>query len=189
MSKRDLEIRATIESILAKSSSGQGLKNYFAGLPDTQIRRAISILSEIYPDKTEVSDEEFSFLLYMFSDVKFMEKESFSAFVFAINILNFTERQKKLLREAVTKTIEIVCDKGNYELNPLLVSLFEPNALIQYLEELSQKGSRAVLQHVYDLLLYEDLSKVDGSEATIARLQQKISESINQYPPIKVSAV
>ena len=180
MSKRDLEIRATIESILAKSSSGQGLKNYFAGLPDTQIRRAISILSEIYPDKTEVSDEEFSFLLYMFSDVKFMEKESFSAFVFAINILNFTEHQKKLLREAAKNTIEIVCDKGNYALNPLLVSLFEPNALIQYLEELSQKGSRAVLQHVYDLLLYEDLSNIHGSDEKIESLKQKISESLSR---------
>lgn len=170
MREKDLEIRRTIESILENDFPGQGLKNYFAGLPDKKIRKAISILSGMYPDKTTVSDDEFSFILYMFSDMKFMKEESFSAFVFAINILNFTERQKGFLRNVVTNNIEILCDKGNFELNPLLVSLFEPNELLQYLDELTRKGTRAVLHHVYHLLLYENLG---GSDEKIEDLKHK----------------
>jgi hypothetical protein len=94
MSKKDLEIRTTIENILENISPGQHLKNYFDGLSEKRIRRAISILSGIYPDKTTSSDDEFSFIMYMFSDIKFMKQESFSEFIRSISLLYFTDDQK-----------------------------------------------------------------------------------------------
>ena len=158
MRKRDLEIKITIESILKNSSSGQHLKNYFAELPDTRIRRAISILSNsnVYPGKTTISDDDLSFILYMFSDIKFMKQESFRAFVDAVNILSFTEHQKILLINSIKNNIEILCDTCTFELDTLLENLFEPKELFQYLEVLAEKRSRHVLQVVSGILRYKD---------------------------------
>lgn len=68
MSENDLAIRTAIESILESEYPRQGLLQYFADLPDKRIRRATSLLSVMYPDKTELADSDFSFILYMFSD-------------------------------------------------------------------------------------------------------------------------
>ena len=180
MSKKDIEIKATIESILENSYSGQHLKNYFDGLPDKNIRRAISILSSIYPGKTTSSDDDFSFILYMFSGIKFLKQESFFAFVSAINILEFTEHQKKLLIDVVKHNIEILYEICTFELDTLLVHLFEPKELFQYLEVLAEQGSRPVLRRVSAILRRKDFSTSCISDEKIESLKQKISESINR---------
>jgi hypothetical protein len=115
----------------------------------------------------------------MFSDIKFMGQESFFEFVEAVNILHFTEPQKKLLIDAIKNNIEILCNKCTFELNTLLVSLLEPDELFQYLESLIEKESRPVLHTVFDILLYEDFSNSNVSDERIETLKQKISKSIN----------
>ena len=179
MRKKDFETRTTIENMLKNSSSGQNLKNYFNALPDKSIRRAISVLSDIYPDKTTVLDEDFSFILYMFSDIKFIGQESFPYFVQAINILDFTERQKKLLIATIKNNIEILCNRCTFELGSLLESLFEPHELLQYLEVLTEKESRPVLIQVFNILLYKDSSKSYSLDEKIEALKEKVSKLIN----------
>jgi hypothetical protein len=176
MRKKDLEIRMTIEDILKSSSSGQHLKNYFATLPDKRIRRAISVLSNIYHDKTTILDEDLSFILYMFSDIKFIWQESFFAFVQAVNILSFTEHQKMLLIYEIKNNIEILCDKCTFELDTLLERLFEQNELFQYLEFLAEKRIKSVLEHVAYILRYKDFTNSCVSDGKIESLKQKISE-------------
>ena len=177
MGRKDSEIRAAIESMLESGSSGRRLKDYFDALPDKRVRRAIGILSGIYPDKTAISDDDFSFVTHMFSDVRFMGQESFSGFVRAVNILSFTDRQKELLIDSIKNNIEILCSKCTFELDALLVSLFEPGELLRYLEALTGTGSPPVLQRVFALLLYEDFLNGCGSDEKIEALKQKISES------------
>jgi hypothetical protein len=179
MNKKDLEIRKTIENILENTSPGQHLKNYFDGLPEKKIRRVISILSGIYPDKTISSDDDFSFVMYMFSDIKFMGQESFDQFVTAVNIFDFTDSQKKLLTGAIKNNIEILCNKCTFELGSLLVNLLEPNELFQYFEYLIEEGSRPVLHQVFDILLYEDFSNSNVSDEKIEILKQKISKRLS----------
>ena len=179
MRKKDHETKTAIKNILENGSSGQALKDYFDGLPDKRIRRAIGILSGVYPDSTTISDDDFPFIMYMFSDIKFTGQGSFSDFVRAVNILDFTERQKKLVIEAIKNNIEILCDICTFELGALLVSLFEPDELFRYLEALVEKGSRPVLQQVFGILLYEDFSKDYRLEEKIETLKQKVSKLIN----------
>jgi hypothetical protein len=179
MSKKDLEIKTTIENILENISPGQHLKNYFDGLPENRIRRAISILSGIYPDKTTSSDDEFSFIMYMLSDIKFMRQESFSEFIRSISILHFTDDQKKLLIDIIKNNIEILCTKCTFELNTLLMSLFEQDELLQYIEYLIEKGIHPVFHLVLNILLYEDFSNSTVSDKKIDILKQKVYKYIN----------
>ena len=179
MSGKDYEIRTTIENILENNSSGQCLRKYFDELPDKNIRRAISILSSIYPDETTISNDDFSFIIHMFSDIKFIKQKSFFQFVCSINILKFTDHQKKLLIDTIKNNIEILCDQDTYDLGYLLVNLFEPNELFQYLEVITEKGSRPVLQQIYDILWYEDFSNSYGLDEKIEALKQKVSKLIN----------
>lgn len=179
MSKKDIEMRATIKNILENNFSGQGLKNYFDNLPEKSIRRAISILSCIYPDKTTISDDDFLFIIYMFSDIKFLRQVSFCYFVGAVNILDFTECQKKLLIDAIKNNIEILCDKCTYELDTLLMNLFEPNELIRYFEVLTGQGKRPVLQQIFSILRHEDFSNSSVPDEAIENLKQKISKYID----------
>lgn len=176
MRKKDLEIKATIGNMLENNFSGRRLKIYFEALPDKSIRRAIGILSDIYPDKTTISDDDFAFIPYMFSDARFTKQDSFPGFVRAVNILNFTEHQKKLLTDAIKNDIEGLCDKCTYELDALLVHLFEPNDLIQYLSSLADEGSPPVLQRISDILQYEDFSNSSVSVEVIEALKQKVSK-------------
>lgn len=178
MSKKDFEIKKTIKNILKNNSSGQRLKSYFDVLPDKSLRRAISILSGLYPEKTTISDDDFSFIIYMFSEIKFIEQESFFEFVRAINILDFTEQQKKLLIGVIKNNIILLCDKCSFELGALLASLFEPSELLQYLEVLTEEGSRSVLQQVFNILLYENLSSSYSLDEKIETLKEKISKLI-----------
>ncbi len=180
MRKKDIEIKTTIENMLEASSSGSLLKGYFAGLPDNQIRRAISILSGNYPVKATCSEDDFSFILYMFSTVKFMEQESFFLFVRSMNLIEFTEQQKEILRDAIKEYIEILCNVCTFELGTLLVRLFEPQGLFQYLESLAEHGNRSVFDHVYDVLKYEDFSDSNVSEQTIERFQQRLLSVIKR---------
>ena len=112
--------------------------------------------------------------------MKFIEQLSFWNFVSAINILDFTEYQKKRLIDAIKNNIERLCNTCTFELGSLLVKLFEPDALVQYLEVLAEEGSRPVLEHVSDILRFEDFSNSSVSDERMEILKQKISNSINR---------
>ena len=112
----------------------------------------MSVLSGIYPDTTTISDDDLQFILHMFSDIRLIGQDSFFLFVQAVNVFSFTEHQNILLRDAIKKNIEILCDACTFELDGLLESLFEPKELFQYLEFLAEKEIRSVLIHVTDIL-------------------------------------
>lgn len=178
MGKKDYEIRIAIKTIIDNDYSGRHLKYYFSVMPDKSIRRAINILSKIYPDKTTISDDDFLFITYMFSNVKFMEQESFFQFVRAVNILNFTDHQKAMLINTIKNSIEILSDKCTFELDALLMNLFEPDKLIQYFEALIENKNRSVLQRIFYILLYEDFSQSYGLDKKIEALKLKVSTLI-----------
>ncbi len=174
MRQKDLEITKTYEQMLEASDAGQRLQAYFAGLPDPKIRRAIHILSGMYPVKMTCSDDSFSFILYMFSTVHCIKQDSFPFFVTAINIIDFTEPQKTLLRGALQDHIEVLCRHCTFELGTLLGRLFAPQALFQYVETLATHANRLVLHQAYDILCYEDFSQSTVSQSALESLKQRI---------------
>jgi len=70
-------------------------------------------------------------------------------------------------------------------LDSLLVRVFELSELLQYLETLTDTGSRPVLQHVYDLLLHEDVASGDGADERIdiEALKQKCRRNVGFRSP------
>ena len=178
MRQKDTEIKEKFERILAASDSGKRLQAYFAELPEKNIRRGIHILSGMYPVKTTCSDDDFSFILYMFTTVQCMEQESFPFFVSAINIIDFTEPQKTLLRGALQHHMELLCTQCTFELGTLLGRLFTPNDLFQYVETLAAHGNRSMLHQAYDILHYEDFSQSTVAQNALERLKQKILERL-----------
>lgn len=71
MKNKDLAIKAEIEALLESHTPGHNLKAYFENLPDDKLRRTIKIFSSIYPFQLVISDEEFSFITYIFSEKKY----------------------------------------------------------------------------------------------------------------------
>ena len=177
MSKKDLEIRGAIEGILENDAPGRHLQRYFDALPDARVRRAVGILSGIYPDKTAISDDDFQFVVHLFSERRFLAQASFCDFVRAVGILDFTGPQRKRLIAAIQDNIELLCDRCTYELDALLAKLLEPDELIRYLQALAETASLSVLQRASDILRHEDFSS-DVREETIEALKGKISQSI-----------
>jgi hypothetical protein len=180
MSRKDSEIRAAIQDILEDDFPGARLKKYFDGLPDTHVKRAIHVLSAMYPDKTAIPDRDFRFIMDLFSDVKFVGQDSFPEFVRAVNVVDFTEFQKRQFVCAIKRNMGLLCAKCTYELDALLARLFEPDALIRYLEVLAEEGNRPVLQHVSDILRHGDFSggRVPGEK--IEMLKEKVAKSLNR---------
>ncbi len=178
MRTKDLEIKKTFEHMLEAPDAGQRLQAYFAELPEKNIRRAISILSGMYPVTRTCSDDDFSFILYMFTTVQCMKQKSFPFFVSAINIIDFTEPQKTLLRGALQNHMELLCSQCTFELGTLLGRLFAPNELFQYVEALAAHGNRSMLHQAHDILHYEDFSQSTVAQNTKERLKQKILERL-----------
>ena len=73
MSGKDKHIKEVLETIIEKDNIGENLKGYFSSISERDMRRAVFILSNIYPDKINMSDSVFEFIIYMFSNIKIIQ--------------------------------------------------------------------------------------------------------------------
>ena len=178
MKSKDLVIKSEIENLLQSRSSGQNLKSYFENLPDHKVRRAIVILSRIYPDKSTVSDDDLEFIICMLSKERYLEQDSFFNFIHSLNLIKFTETQKDTLIPVIQKHFEALCENCTFELDNLLVNIFKLPDLFEYMKTLAEEGSTAVLQHIADILRYEHFSDDKVSAEALEILEQKISRKL-----------
>jgi len=178
MKSKDLVIKSEIENLLQSRSSGQNLKSYFENLPDHKVRRAIVILSRIYPDKNTVSDDDLAFIICMLSKERYLEQDSFFNFIHSLNLIEFTETQKDALIPVIQKHFETLCENCTFELDNLLVNIFKLPDLFEYMKLLAEEGSTAVLQHIADILRYEHFSDSKVSAEALEILEQKISRKL-----------
>lgn len=91
MSRHDILLRSQFERIIEGDRVGQALISFYEKLPEENYRRALYILSIIYPIKLNVGDDEFKFIFYIMSQKKFLRQQTISDFVRSINVIEFTE--------------------------------------------------------------------------------------------------
>ena len=175
MKDKDIKIKVEIENILQNESSGLALKSYFENIPENRIRRSLHILSSIYPGKTKVSDDDFSFISYMITNEKFLKQDNFFEFIFSLTIIDFTEIQKKILSCLIKEHFEKLCEACTFELDSLLVKIFDRSDLFRYVETLSDSSNISVLRRISDILRYEDFSDTNVSNEALEALKNKIS--------------
>lgn len=120
MSRHDIILRTKFERIIESNNVGQALISFFDKLPQGNYRRAIYVLSVIYPVKLHVDDDEFKFIFYIMSEKKFLRQQTISDFVRSINLIEFTETQKSVLRELIKKNNDIIITQCTFELDCLL---------------------------------------------------------------------
>ncbi|CAD5688401.1 Uncharacterised protein [Escherichia coli] len=120
MSRHDISLKSQFKRIIESNNVGQELISFFDKLPQESYRRAIYILSIIYPVKLNVSDDEFKFIFYIMSQKKFLRQQTISDFVRSINLIEFTETQKSVLRELIKKNNDIIITQCTFELDCLL---------------------------------------------------------------------
>lgn len=120
MSRHDILLRSKFERIIESNNVGQALISFFDKLPQENYRRALYVLSTIYPVKLNVGDDEFKFIFYIMSQKKFLRQQTISDFVRSINLIEFTETQKIILREVITKNNDIISTQCTFELDCLL---------------------------------------------------------------------
>ena len=71
MGNSDFYIQNEIEASLEQEDFNQIIM-LLDSLPSKNIRRALYLLSEIFPNKIEVSENEFKFIKYILSNNKFI---------------------------------------------------------------------------------------------------------------------
>ncbi|EEV7232469.1 hypothetical protein ECoD_03316 [Escherichia coli O157:H7 str. EC1212] len=120
MSRHDILLRSQFERIIEGDRVGQALISFYEKLPEENYRRALYILSIIYPIKLNVGDDEFKFIFYIMSQKKFLRQQTISDFVRSINVIEFTETQKSVLRELIKKNNDIIITQCTFELDCLL---------------------------------------------------------------------
>ncbi len=179
MNKKELELKYAIETILNQDSIGQSLQNYFEQLSAQNIRRALFVLANIYPDKQMLPDDEFLFINNLFNQDKYIVQETFRHFIQAISTIHFTAQQQETLINTIKKQFEALCETCTFELDALLVNLFTPKDLVGYINTLLNSHNIAVLQRIYDLLIYEsDYFQEYLPEETIKKLASEVLNKI-----------
>ena len=176
MSSKDLEIKMEIDEIFQNCSTGIRLKAYFVNMPEKKVRRAIHILAKIYSDQKVISDEDFVFIVYMLSNEKLLKQGFFSEFIRSLGLIYFTGDQKSILINLIKEHFEALCKICTFELDDLLVKIFDRSDLFKYLETLVGDGGTAVLQHVSDILRYEDFSNTNISDESLEKLKNEINK-------------
>jgi hypothetical protein len=178
LKNKDIIIRSEIEEILQGDLVGQHLKSYFGTLPAHQIRRAMTVLVAVYPDKTMMPDDEFDFILFMFSQQKFLQQENFFEFIRSLNIIDFTENQKSQLIKVIKADIVRLSEICTFELDELLMRLFNHYDLFEYFKVLAKERNKAVLQHILATLRYEDFSYAGVPQKVLEKLKQEASRQL-----------
>ena len=180
MGNKDSAIKSTIEECLQRDPVGQNLKAYFENLPDKDIRRAITVLANMYPVKDTIADEELVFITYMLANEKIIGQQSFHAFIFSIGLIEYSESQKKILISVIKRYIEPMCCSCTFELDHLIVKLFAQHELIQFMNRLMADSSATVLQHISDILRYENSFARSLPDTVLVKLRHDIFYALQQ---------
>ena len=178
MRNKDISLQWEIGELLQSDCAGYNLKIYFEKLPDNKIRRAISILINIYPNSTIVSDKELAFITYLISEKKFSKQENFFMFIASLNIIEFTNSQKNDLINVVMEHIETLCEVCTFELDTFLMRVFEPLHLFEYLKLLSIKENTAVLQHIASVLRDVNFFNAAVSDRELELFKQEVDQKL-----------
>lgn len=120
MSQDDVVLRKEFENILQRDRVAESLIRLFESVPQRKLRRALFLLSEVYPDKIHIEDEELEFICYILSHKKFIEQETIRNFIFSLNIIEFSEKQKEILRSIIPDALNTLSEKCTYELEAFL---------------------------------------------------------------------
>lgn len=123
MRQDDVLLKLELETILQHDRVAEALIRLFESMPQRKLRRALFLLSTVYPDKRYIEDEEFEFIYYVFTQPKFLEQETIRDFVGAMNIIEFTEKQKIILRKSVADTLSIISKRCTFELDEFLMRI------------------------------------------------------------------
>lgn len=172
MCGKDFHIKSMLETILQNDAIGQNLRTYFEHMPEKDLRRAISILSMVYPDKVNMPDSEFEFIVYMFSNEKNIEQESFFEFVRSVNVINFTDKQRDIFVDVIKKHMELLCEKCTFELDDLLIKIFEPSELIEYIYILINNSTQPIMQHIEYILKDKSLCHNENAKNILESLRK-----------------
>lgn len=176
--KKDLVIKFKIEELLKGAESGSKLKSFFENLSESELSRALFVFSSIYPEKNFVPDDEFDFLFYMMSNSRYIEKNNFSFLIQYLNILKFSNEQKKSLIELIKINIEKMAEKLDFEFDSLLLNLFGKVELFKYVKFLSGLDNIHINRHIYNILKYENFSDAHIEEDKLNYLLNKAFEKM-----------
>ncbi|KPN70581.1 hypothetical protein [Neisseria sp. 83E34] len=122
MSRNDLTIKNYMNSLLEDTDIEQ-LIIFIDTIPVDKIRRHLYILSEIFPNKIVISQKEFELIQYILTHNKFLEVESISDFIRAINIISFDELQQKQITDLIFSKIHLLSRYCHFELNMLITNI------------------------------------------------------------------
>lgn len=175
MSGKDKHIKEVLETIIEKDNIGKNLKGYFSSISERDMRRAIFILSNIYPDKINMSDSEFEFIIYMFSNIKIIQQDNFFEFVRAVNVIDFSDRQKNVLKKIIKEHLEALCEKCIFELDSLIIKVFEPTELIEYISNNIANSTSSLMQHFESILRDKSLSHNNNAKNELKLLKAKLN--------------
>ena len=107
MSNSDFYIQNMIETSLEQEDFSQ-IIILLDSLPSKNIRRALYLLSKIFPNKIEITENEFKFIKCILSNNKFIVVQSISDFLRAISILNFNDLQKQDISDLIFQNLNIL---------------------------------------------------------------------------------
>lgn len=155
MGSQDLYIKNKIEKILNNGDMNE-LILYLDDLPIKNIRRNLSILSEIFPDKLIISDSYFDFIKYILINDKFLKVQSISDFIRAINIIEFNKVQKKYLSDLILSKINLLSKYCDFELNMLIINIFKPRDFYEKIISLQNLFNDDAKNYLLNFILFED---------------------------------
>ncbi|UGS42589.1 hypothetical protein [Pseudocitrobacter corydidari] len=175
MSGKDILLKNEIEMILQGGSIGGDLKLYFESLDDNNLRRALFILSRMYPVKLIVSDDEVDFISSMLSSERITKQNNFFEFVRSISIVDFNCEQKNVIGRVIKSHFTNLCERCSFELDELLMRIFSSVELMEYMKALVESSDDlAVLQHISDILRDEYFYNSNVTNEILQILTKKI---------------
>ena len=154
MSNSDFYIQNMIEASLEQEDFSQ-IIILLDLLLSKNIRRALYLLSEIFPNKIEITENEFKFIKYILSNKKFIVVQSISDFLRAISILNFNDLQKQEIADLIFQNLNILSKKCDFELNILITKLIEPNKFFMQVEIIKNNLDDYSRKYLLDFIFYE----------------------------------
>lgn len=154
MSNSDFYIQNKIETSLEQEDFSQ-IIILLDSLPSKNIRRALYLLSKIFPNKIEITENEFKFIKCILSNNKFIVVQSISDFLRAISILNFNDLQKQDISDLIFQNLNILSKNCDFELNILITKLIEPNKFFMQVEKFKNNLDDYSRKYLLDFIFYE----------------------------------
>ena len=154
MKNNDFLMQDEIENFLEQEDFHQIIL-LFNTLPAKNVRRALYLLSEVFPNKIEISESQFGFIKYILSDNKFLNVQSISDFIRAISIVDFNNFQKKEVTELIFSKLNQLSKNCDFELNLLITKLIDHHEFFDYLEKFKGDFNETSKKYLSNFILFE----------------------------------